>query len=97
MDSGAVTALRMNRTDGGTGGSERITRYLDPDGVERDFVTPDGVWHKTWGHARRHLTGSDLLQTIKQTGPSLSDEQARRIRDALLRYWHVSRRRGAVS
>lgn len=56
------------------------------------FKTPDGVEHATWNAARKHITGLDLLETLREAGPGLSDEQLTGLRDAVLAAWNVSRR-----
>lgn len=58
----------------------------------RTFKTPDGVEHDTWNAARKHLTGLDLLETLRAAGPDLADEQLRTLRDRLLADWNVSRK-----
>jgi len=56
------------------------------------FKTPDGLEHATWNAARRHLTGLDLLDTLRKAGPGLSDRQLLALRDGLLESWNVSKR-----
>jgi len=56
------------------------------------FRTPDGVEHATWNAARKHLTGLDLLETVREAGPDLAEAQVIAIRDAILARWNVSRK-----
>lgn len=56
------------------------------------FTTPDGVKHETWNAARKHLTGLDLLNTLREAGPDLSESQLIALRDKVLDGWNVSRR-----
>lgn len=56
------------------------------------FKTPDGVEHATWNAARKHLTGLDLLATLREAGPDLAESQLVAMRDRLLENWHVSRK-----
>lgn len=56
------------------------------------FKTPDGVEHATWNAARRHLTGLDLLATLREGAPSLSEEQLIELRDRVMASWNVSRK-----
>lgn len=57
------------------------------------FKTPDGVEHVTWNAARKHLTGLDLLDTLREGAPDLAEEQLVALRDHLLAGWNVSRKR----
>lgn len=56
------------------------------------FKTPDGVEHLTWNAARKHLTGLDLLSTIREAAPNLAELQLLAIRDRILADWNVSRK-----
>jgi len=56
------------------------------------FTTPDGREHSTWNAARKHLTGLDLLETLREVAPSLANDQLLALRDAVLASWNVSRR-----
>lgn len=56
------------------------------------FKTPDGVEHPTWNAARKHLTGLDLLDTLREAGPGLAESQLVALRDAILAGWSVSRK-----
>lgn len=56
------------------------------------FKTPDGAEHPTWNAARKHLTGLDLLDTLREAGPGLSEEQLILLRDRILSGWNVSRK-----
>ncbi len=56
------------------------------------FKTPDGVEHPTWNAARKHLTGLDLLDTLREAGPGLSEAQLLALRDQVLASWNVSRK-----
>jgi hypothetical protein len=56
------------------------------------FKTPDGVEHATWNAARKHLTGLDLLDTLRETGPGLPEDQLIALRDSILATWNVSRK-----
>lgn len=56
------------------------------------FKTPDGAEHPTWNAARKHLTGLDLLDTLREAGPGLTEPQLVALRDALLARWNVSRK-----
>ncbi len=57
------------------------------------FKTPDGVEHPTWNTARKHLTGLDLLNTLREAGPGLAEAQLVALRDRVLADWNVSRKR----
>lgn len=56
------------------------------------FKTPDGAEHPTWNAARKHLTGLDLLATLREAGPDLEERQLVALRDRLLSVWHISRK-----
>lgn len=56
------------------------------------FKTPDGAEHATWNAARKHLTGLDLLNTLREAGPDLTESQLLALRDAVLAKWRVSLR-----
>lgn len=56
------------------------------------FKTPDGVEHPTWNAARKHLTGLDLLNTLREAGPALAESQLLAMRDRILAGWNVSRK-----
>jgi hypothetical protein len=58
------------------------------------FTTPDGIEHPTWNAARKHLTGLDLMDTLRQAGPELEESQLSALLNAVLASWHVSRKRG---
>lgn len=70
-----------------------MSRHYQPDpnaqiaGKHAPFRTPDGIEHKSWNAARKHLTGLDLLATIAAAGPDPVS-----VRDAVMAEWHVSRR-----
>lgn len=57
-----------------------------------EFWTPDGTAHRTWNAARKHLTGLDLLETLREAGPNLSEPYLIGLRDAVLRGWYISRK-----
>lgn len=81
----------MNR-HGYDGRHPDICGVPDPQGDEHaPFTTMDGVTHKTWNAARKHLTGLGLLRTIQGSGPDPVS-----IRDAVMREWRVSRRIGGA-
>lgn len=65
-------------------------RAGDIAGDRAPFKTPDGASHKSWNAARKHLTGLDLLATIQKSGPDPVS-----VRDAVMREWHISRKRHA--
>lgn len=56
------------------------------------FKTPDGAEHPTWNAARKHLTGLDLLNTLREAGPDLAEDQLLALRDRILAGWNVSRK-----
>ncbi len=56
------------------------------------FKTADGQEHPTWNAARKHQTGLDLAETIREAAPSLSSAQVSELVQAISRIWHVSRR-----
>ena len=56
------------------------------------FKTPDGVEHPTWNAARKHLTGLDLLNTLREAGPDLAESRLVALRDHILVGWNVSRK-----
>lgn len=56
------------------------------------FKTPDGAEHPTWNAARKHLTGLDLLNTLREAGPDLGEKQLLALRDRILAGWNVSRK-----
>ena len=57
------------------------------------FKTPDGAEHPTWNAARKHLTGLDLLNTLREAGHGLAEAQLIALRDRVLADWNVSRKR----
>lgn len=57
------------------------------------FRTPDGMEHETWNAARKHLTGLDLLETIRLAAPDLAEARLVAIRDHIQASWSVSRRK----
>ena len=61
--------------------------------IASKFRTPDGAEHPTWNAARKHQTGLDLLDTMREAGPDLTAEQLARLRNAVVRIWHVSRKK----
>ena len=60
------------------------------------FKTADGLEHPTWNAARKHQTGLDLAETIREAAPDLPQPQVADLVDAIFKAWHVSRR-GVVS
>lgn len=66
---------------------ERIARNGPP-----TFTTPDGTVHLTWNAARKHLTGLDLLNTLREAGPDLAESQLLALRDRVLEGWNVSKK-----